>query len=153
MKTCSKCKESKELDNFAQDLRRSDGKNIQCKSCINSRNKVYRTKDPLRFKHYKRKTDLRIKYGITELDFETKLKSQNYVCAICGSSKTGAKHKKNLSIDHSHKSGKIRGLLCDPCNRGLGLLKEDKNLLKKAIGYLEEYETDKSSRVGHDKEF
>lgn len=67
------------------------------------------------------------------------LEEQNGVCAICRCkekiiNKNGKKWL--LAIDHNHKTGKIRGLLCNSCNIGLGRFNEDIKLLKKAIEYL-----------------
>lgn len=59
-------------------------------------------------------------------------------CAICGThepSKTG--RKRRMSVDHDHTTDKIRGLLCDTCNRGIGLLKDSPNVLRAATAYLE----------------
>jgi hypothetical protein len=69
------------------------------------------------------------------------LKEQNGVCAICKKEefttfpKTGI--IKSLSVDHCHETGKIRGLLCVHCNRGLGCFKDQINLFSEAINYLE----------------
>jgi len=59
-------------------------------------------------------------------------------CAICGN--PGG--KKRLCVDHDHVTGKIRGILCDNCNVGIGRLKDDIGLLYRAIDYLEEYKND-----------
>ena len=64
-------------------------------------------------------------------DYERLLKEQNYKCLICDK-------KKKLYVDHCHKTGKVRGLLCDLCNRGIGLFKEDVNSLSRAINFLNE---------------
>lgn len=71
-------------------------------------------------------------YGITLETFNILFKKQNGVCAICKKEELG----KSLAVDHSHNSGEIRGLLCQDCNRGLGMFKDNIELLKKAIDYL-----------------
>lgn len=60
---------------------------------------------------------------------------QNGSCAICGKKET---ESKKLVVDHNHKTGKVRGLLCHSCNTALGLVKEDIEILKKMIKYIEE---------------
>ena len=63
---------------------------------------------------------------------------QKHKCAICNKSPTYGRHKypRKLAIDHDHKTGKIRGLLCRSCNLGLGYFKDDIELLKNSILYL-----------------
>lgn len=78
-------------------------------------------------------------YGITLRDYEEMLKAQNSLCKICGG--TGFKMKEHhdllLVVDHCHKTGVIRGLLCHNCNRGLGLFKDSPEALQAAKDYLE----------------
>jgi len=73
-------------------------------------------------------------YGISLEDYDIKFVKQKGNCAICKTSST--KFKKNLMLDHDHKTGKIRGLLCCNCNYALGHLKDDVMILKSAIKYL-----------------
>jgi hypothetical protein len=77
------------------------------------------------------------KYGITKKQYKSLLKKQNKVCAICKQPETRTTVTKNLSVDHDHSSGEIRGLLCYACNHALGLLKEDPVLLQAALKYLQ----------------
>ena len=70
-------------------------------------------------------------YGLTEEDYQKMLELQNGACAICGTTTPTGKWKV-FAIDHCHISGKIRGLLCNECNRGIGLLRDSSQLLKKA---------------------
>ena len=82
--------------------------------------------------------DLRKNYGVSIEWYEEKLKEQNGVCAICNkpeSVKIKGKLLK-LSVDHCHSKGDARGLLCTACNRGLGLFKDDVEVIKSAIKYL-----------------
>jgi Recombination endonuclease VII len=74
-------------------------------------------------------------YGITEEDYNAMLMSQNYCCAICGTDKPTGKWKV-FAVDHDHETGQVRELLCNECNRGIGLLKDSPELLIKAADYL-----------------
>ena len=85
---------------------------------------------------------LRDVHGITEQDYEAMLLAQHGVCAICGQrpirrvcgrSQTGL-----LDIDHCHKTQQIRGLLCNKCNRAIGLFQDSVEALRSAVRYLEQ---------------
>jgi hypothetical protein len=80
-------------------------------------------------------------YGITIEDYEKMLEEQNGVCAICSKPETNIDYRtakpRKLSVDHCHETGKVRRLLCEYCNTGLGKFHHDTQLLKKAIDYLE----------------
>lgn len=87
-----------------------------------------------------RKYDLK-KFGLTEEDYETILKAQNYVCAICKQPETvlrKSKELKRLAVDHCHNKGNVRGLLCYACNIGIGLLRHNPNILIAAAKYCEQ---------------
>lgn len=79
---------------------------------------------------------MRVKYGITPEKYNEMLENQGGVCAICKTKPQFDTRKKRLSIDHCHTTGKVRGLLCDACNRGIGMLKDDTSVLMNAINYL-----------------
>lgn len=84
------------------------------------------------------------KFGITPEQFNKMLKKQNYVCKICKNSETALWKKRNevkpLSIDHDHKTGKVRGLLCGRCNSALGLVKDSTYILESAMEYLKAHQ-------------
>lgn len=82
-----------------------------------------------------RGTQLRYKYGIDITAYEDMLRSQGFECAICGSADPG-RNIDLFSVDHDHTAGHVRGLLCNGCNTGLGLLRDDPALLLKAADYL-----------------
>lgn len=66
--------------------------------------------------------------------YNNTLKAQNNRCAICG--KHHKDEKMSLAIDHKHGTGKIRGLLCHHCNKGLGMFGDSSNILERAARYL-----------------
>ena len=76
------------------------------------------------------------KYGVSPEDFETLRKEQEGRCGICGIAEENLLYE-SLHVDHSHKTGLVRGLLCFYCNVGIGHFKEDINRLQSAIKYLE----------------
>ncbi len=80
---------------------------------------------------------IKSKYGLTLDVYKQMLKSQNYSCKICRTHHT--EFKKQLAIDHCHKTGKIRGLLCHHCNSAIGNFKDNVGSLKSAIKYLLEW--------------
>lgn len=149
MKTCNRCKEEKELDCFSKMTKAKDGRQYTCKACHKllevgrrdyHKNKMRRMRaDPeYRINEAANKRDYRLQwaYGITEQEFVEILESQNYCCRIC--EKHEIDNSKNLSVDHNHDTGKVRGLLCDACNRGLGMLKDSPLILQKALDYLKD---------------
>jgi len=79
------------------------------------------------------------KYNLTVDEYNSMLASQGGACAICGNPETKTRQGKvmRLCVDHCHSSGRVRGLLCNNCNRALGLLRDDADVLRKAVGYLE----------------
>jgi len=88
-----------------------------------------------RSKEYDLEYQMKKNYGIGFFEYDAMFEKQNGLCAIC-SSPPPDHHKKRLNIDHCHTSGRVRGLLCDACNRGIGLLKDSPDLMLKAISYL-----------------
>jgi hypothetical protein len=78
-------------------------------------------------------------YSISHKDYENLEEKQEGKCAICGSegfiiNKYGFK---KIVVDHDHETGKVRGLLCHNCNRGLGLFQDSSDFLRKAANYLD----------------
>jgi ribosomal protein L37E len=79
----------------------------------------------------RRRTKLKLKYGITPEDYERMFEEQGGVCAVC--EKPSAKR---LCVDHDHATGIVRGLLCTPCNLSLGYLRDDSYNAVSAAKYL-----------------
>lgn len=101
------------------------------------KNIPYKYEDEGKRREYLKGYRLKTKFGITLDEYNQILERQDYGCAICSSRKaSGPLENGSFPVDHDHKTGKVRGLLCNKCNTGLGLFKENEDLLLKAIGYL-----------------
>jgi len=74
------------------------------------------------------------KYKITKEQFDQMFEDQHGLCAICSGDLLQGTY--GLAIDHDHDTGKVRGLLCHPCNRGLGQFQDALHLLEHAAEYL-----------------
>lgn len=129
MKTCCKCKIPKDLKEYNKDKSRPDGLEPTCRAC----------KSAVRNKDKEKSGKLFNKFGITLEQYKDILKLQNNKCAICEISiETHLNLRQTyFPVDHCHTTGKIRGLLCDKCNRGIGLLQDNPDILQKAIDYLQ----------------
>lgn len=147
---CSACKTYKSTDQFHKNDKNKNGVSGKCKECTSIYDMARRgnpipKKDNYKFKvpksdpSYMRRKALKRDHGISLEEFEEMEKNQNFVCAICGN-KESSKGKNtvvmNLSVDHCHNTGKIRGLLCTKCNWGIGLIQDNPKLLLNAAKYL-----------------
>lgn len=101
---------------------------MRTKAQQNERKRLWRNSHPERVLEIRRK----YMYGIDRETVIAKLSAQGGLCKICGGDNGG----KPLHVDHNHKTGENRSMLCGNCNRGLGLFKEDKRVLQVAIDYL-----------------
>ena len=105
-----------------------------CQSCYHldweRRNKERRKLTGSRTKEARQTWFRKSKYGLTKIDYEDLLKTQNGLCALC------SRKPKRLVVDHCHKTQRVRGLLCDQCNIALGFYEQrlEKNPL--VSGYL-----------------
>lgn len=90
---------------------------------------------------YGKNADLKKNYGVTLDWYKEQYAKQGGACAICNQPETSVIRGKvlSLAVDHCHDTGKVRALLCSGCNTGIGSLKHNRDLLQKAIAYLETY--------------
>lgn len=126
VKKCCRCKERKPISDFHKRNRNSDGLRSECIACTRVQEHAYRNRNPdvgylNKVKH---------NYGLTKAHLEAMIIAQDGRCAICGID------DEKLVVDHSHASGRIRGMLCAKCNAGLGMFGDNKEYLLKAIEYL-----------------
>lgn len=143
LKMCKGCKQTKHQDNFYQETSYVRGRKYHrfrkhCKKCqIKSSHDNY-FKNHLAYKkkhndwyhNHRRKEVLKKVYGLTTEQFETMKINQKGLCLIC------AEPPKSFHVDHDHKTGKVRGLLCRICNAGLGYFHDHVGRLASAITYL-----------------
>lgn len=163
-KKCSKCEKRKARSRFYKHPRTADGLQSYCIPCHLAANEASRKRnreaDRQRAKRWRaanpdkvragreryleanrerinaRKRAQRIikQYDLLPDEYEALLAHQKGLCAICREPGKGRWGK--LCIDHDHKTGKVRGLLCSDCNLGIGKLKDDVKLVRRAAAYL-----------------
>lgn len=96
--------------------------------------KEYAKKHQERKKPAYHKSMLKLKYGMTVEEYNEILFKQDHCCALC--SKHVSELERRLAVDHCHGTGRIRGLLCMPCNTSLGQLGDNTESMYKIIDYL-----------------
>lgn len=161
-KRCSKCRVYKSLEEFGNDKNRKDGKYPQCIPCARKSQSSSIAKPEVRDKQrryqrkwcqkpenrgkqlsyqktdtgktVKRRSKLKLKYGLTEAQYNEMLQQQSNVCAVCENEFESSKH---THVDHCHATGVVRGILCNHCNRALGAVKDNTEILHSLIQYLE----------------
>jgi hypothetical protein len=114
---CYKCGHWKLLNQFPLNKKSKSGRHSYCYVC---------------FKEYRRQWVRKHFYGLSEEDFNKAFEESNGACGMCG------RHE-DLVIDHCHRTGKFRGLICRLCNGILGRFKDNTDLLQRAIEYLNKH--------------
>ena len=129
-KKCTVCKIKKPISEFNKRSHSKDGLASLCRDCMHIRTARYR-KLPGRVRKQASR-DLYRKYGLTLDEKEAMLKEQGYKCAVCEKQLI----MKTACVDHNHETGKIRGLLCYPCNMAAGWVHDDPDISDKLSSYL-----------------
>ena len=111
MKTCTRCKEEKPSTDYNKNKNYNDGLFCYCKDCQKDTQYIRR-------------------YGVSKKEVEQMIKDQDGLCALCGN------NMENPRVDHCHETGKVRGILCNHCNVGLGHFFDNVKYLENAIHYL-----------------
>jgi recombination endonuclease VII len=127
---CKKCKENKPIEEFGIRLDTKSGRKSWCKSCLR------------RSFEEERKRKLRSAYSLSREEYQQMLTDQQGVCASCHQPETSIHHRTGqvmeLAVDHCHVTDAVRGLLCQRCNRALGLLYEEPEKIRDLLKYCEE---------------
>jgi hypothetical protein len=146
-KICSGCGENKTVDEY--NIQRQGKKGPvyfgKCRLCLSTYSKKKyketdskvlrerRRKNPCNNTEWRKKHKLKKHYGLTLQDFSAMILDQDNKCKICKC------EMKKPQVDHCHKTGKVRALLCFPCNSSLGVLKENTDTLYNMISYINDY--------------
>ena len=131
-KECVVCTIPKDLNEYHSNKSSEDGKVNTCKACKKERDRVNRASPESKDK--RRWDNLMQRYGITKEEYLSMFQEQEGCCKICSASQLDL--KRPLVVDHCHSSMKVRGLLCDNCNNGLGKFKDNLQFLNNAMEYL-----------------
>lgn len=126
-KSCAKCGEKKHLDQFYKNKKSFDGRTSYCKACSRACQEISCKKDS----SYRHAAQIKTKYNLSRKEYDDLLKGQRGRCAICRQP-----FDRTPNVDHNHRTGKVRGLLCKSCNMGLGNFLDKIPLLTAAISYL-----------------
>jgi hypothetical protein len=129
---CCNCKVAKPISEYY--TKGTSRHQAECKQCVSIRKTTWNKSDAGRLSSLK--TRLKQRFGLTLEEYNEMFKKQGGRCAICKTDKCSSGH--NLSVDHCHKTGNIRGLLCKPCNLVLGNSGDNIKILISAANYLTE---------------
>lgn len=143
-KTCRACGVTKTHADFSLSRQATETQNAvyrsECKECSSVRARQWFADNSDRANDNRRRWNLQKTYGLSVTQYNALMRKQGGVCAVCGKSelsehgRTGKQFR--LAVDHCHRTGAIRGLLCQKCNRAIGLLDDSPALMRKAISYL-----------------
>lgn len=139
MKQCKTCKQFLSFNKF---FKRANGHlRSSCKICINKQNlNNYYVCDKLNRAKVSYRYALKVNYNLSEEEYNQLYTNQNGKCSICNkelSNRFLNKEGFKSAVDHCHKTGKIRSILCNLCNKALGAFKDDLTIVKEAVNYLE----------------
>jgi hypothetical protein len=137
---CGKCKTYKEEEEFYKANGRypkRNGRAHLCKPCKIQVTTEYAQKNYEHWQHYRRENRRKNKYYWPNGRFDEVLKTQNYACAICGIKKSDEKYE--FHADHDHTTNAPRGVLCRNCNIALGNFRDNPEILRAAVEYLERW--------------
>lgn len=141
-KGCARCKKILPISSFAPEKTTQDGLKWSCIECTSQMSKDnYRRKLAEKSGYYEKLTEqsfrsrIKRQFGITVEEYELLLRLRGGGCHICGRKDADSSGRK-LCVDHCHKTGKVRGLLCKACNQAIGQFKDDPDRIFSAAEYL-----------------
>ena len=115
-KKCHACGKMKPSSEFSVSRGNKNGLNDKCKECLNPYRRLY-------------------PYNITKKEYDKMLEVQDNKCIICGVEFNSQVKKTTPCIHHDHHTGEVKGILCNNCNLGFGMFKDDVELMQKALNF------------------
>src|SRR5262245_45851272 len=109
----------------------------RCKFCYTAYQKQWVAENPFKRRYTNLKNKLKDRFNLSEAEYAELIELHQNACAICR--RPESIKGRMLAVDHDHKTGKIRGLLCHGCNVALGHLKEDENLIWNMLEYIKKH--------------
>lgn len=137
LKRCPKCMDIKPFADFSSVKIRLDGCKDRCRACDRIQRNSLTPEEDLRVKERNKCNRLRRRFGVSLVEYRRMSKEQKDLCAICENPEKTK--NRSLAVDHCHRTGKIRGLLCTSCNPAIGALGDSPELLRKAAAYIEKH--------------
>lgn len=131
-KECKECGSEKPLTAFNKNSKMRDGRLNTCRPCHTAARRASYCSET------NRKYALKKNYGITPEEYGRMLDQQGGECRICGLPESAGRYGR-LCVDHCHKTGDVRALLCSECNAGLGKFQDDPRLMLAAIDFLRDH--------------
>jgi hypothetical protein len=122
---------------FANNKARHDGLQSYCRECMKNISKEWISANPQKHAKQSKRKRLKYFYKMTLEEYDRIWEAQSGVCPGCLGP---CEQYTNLSVDHSHVTGKVRGLLCRDCNLALGICRDDPDRLRRLADYLEQAE-------------
>ncbi len=167
MKVCTKCGKMLSLGMFQANLRAKDGRASACKECYKdyrdnqkqkkkeydkqryhaerkkrlNQVKEWQDNNKEKVAMYKVSSHLTRKYGLNIKEFQAILEAQDNKCACCGNLEGPGNER--FVVDHDHKTGDVREIICQKCNLTIGLVDDDIDNLNHCIVYLKKHKEDK----------
>jgi len=141
-RTCTKCGKWKHWKSFSPNHGGSKGRKSRCQTCCAKYKAAWKKRTGYESPYYYNPSDNKFRslyslYKLTRPEFDSIYKRQHGKCAICRrpirKQSTKSETRRSAFVDHDHKTGRVRGLLCQRCNCALGLFQDDPKLLKRAI--------------------
>lgn len=142
-RVCRECRVESVIESFPEYVSSKNGKKYRRHYCVNCARDTYRSRDAVRGRRVRvfnpeQQKDRRLmkQYAVSLLEFREMLASQQWKCSIC---QMEFEAERDACVDHSHSTGAVRGLLCNFCNTGIGLFRENAVFLASAIEYIKKH--------------
>ena len=141
LKKCKTCRKELPIAQFYSRPSKPNYRDPHCIPCHNKRHKGYYQNNKTAVLATIKRSRIKGMYGLEWSEYQAMIDGQGGRCKICEQPfviSSSYSYTTSPNVDHCHATGKVRGILCGYCNRGIGHLKDDVRILERAIKYLKE---------------